>query len=135
MPFPLTDLDQIIAICDRFEADWRAGRPHRIEGYLDKVPETLRDRLFGELRALDLELRQADNQRSGSLRGSVIEPESVERGCNETPVWEARRPTGPSLPSGHQFSATTSAQRGAEGGGTGARRYALVLGRQDGWAN
>jgi serine/threonine protein kinase len=41
--------------CERFEAEWRAGRRPRIEGHLDETPE--RDTLLFELLKLELELR------------------------------------------------------------------------------
>ena len=36
-PLPLTVARQIDADCDRFEAEWRAGRQPRIEDYLGVV--------------------------------------------------------------------------------------------------
>jgi hypothetical protein len=59
---PSVDLERIIAICDRFEADWKAGYPHQIEGDQYKLPTPLRPRLFRELLALELELRRAQGE-------------------------------------------------------------------------
>ena len=35
---PVADLDRLIAICDRFEVDWKSGRPRSIEDELREVP-------------------------------------------------------------------------------------------------
>jgi eukaryotic-like serine/threonine-protein kinase len=43
--------------CDRFEKAWNDGRGPRIEDYLAEVPEPDRVPLFGELLALEIELR------------------------------------------------------------------------------
>ncbi|CAN5914319.1 hypothetical protein BH23PLA1_BH23PLA1_35040 [soil metagenome] len=51
------DLEPILQVCDRFEADWHSGRSSRIERELEGVTETLRTRLLKELLALELELR------------------------------------------------------------------------------
>jgi tetratricopeptide (TPR) repeat protein len=59
------DLEQVIAVCERFEETWRAHRPHRIEDLLSEVPGPLRPRLLRELLALELELRHGSLERSG----------------------------------------------------------------------
>ena len=53
---PPDDLAGIIAACERFEADWKAGRPRRIEDEIAAAEEPIRARLFRELLALELEL-------------------------------------------------------------------------------
>jgi hypothetical protein len=93
----LSDLDQILAICDQFEADWKAGRPHCIKDDLGRVPELLRDRLFSELQALESELN-ADGE------------------SGDTPVSEARN-SRPSPAPGDPPSSTTWKYRGEEGAG------------------
>ena len=35
---PVADLDRLIAICDRFEVDWKSGRPRSIEDELRERP-------------------------------------------------------------------------------------------------
>ena len=35
---PVADLDRLIAICDRFEMDWKSGRPRSIEDELQERP-------------------------------------------------------------------------------------------------
>ncbi len=52
------DLRQMIAICDRFEAMWKAGENPRVEAYLGDAPEQLHFYLLSELRAIESELRR-----------------------------------------------------------------------------
>jgi eukaryotic-like serine/threonine-protein kinase len=52
------ELDEVIAHCDRFEAAWKAGAPVRIEDVLADAPQGLRAALFGQLLALEVELRR-----------------------------------------------------------------------------
>jgi hypothetical protein len=111
---PLADLEPIIKICDQFEADWKAGRPHRIEDDLGKVPEVLRARLFGELRALDLELRKNHGLPSGLGCNGGVERVGPDGECDETRAWEARHP-GPGPAPGGSPSATASMCRRAGG--------------------
>ncbi len=54
---PVTAFMQIDAACDRFEADYRAGRSPDLAAYLDVVPEEVREPLFRNLLAVDLEYR------------------------------------------------------------------------------
>src|SRR5262249_7260292 len=49
---------RIDALCDRFEAAWRAGAKPRIEDLLAEVPEAERPALFVELLRLDCDLRR-----------------------------------------------------------------------------
>lgn len=56
------DLAGIIAACERFEADWKAGRPTRIEDELAAAQESVQRRLFRELLALELELTRRDGR-------------------------------------------------------------------------
>jgi serine/threonine protein kinase len=48
---------RIDAACDRFEAEWKAGRRPRIEDYLDAVPAPGREELLRELLVLELTYR------------------------------------------------------------------------------
>ncbi len=50
---------QVDAICDRFEAAWKAGQRPRIEDYLAEVPERGRAALLRHLLALELHYRHA----------------------------------------------------------------------------
>ena len=50
------DLAHVIAACERFEADWNAGRSRLIEQELAAAPDPVRGRLFRELLAVELEL-------------------------------------------------------------------------------
>jgi serine/threonine protein kinase/formylglycine-generating enzyme required for sulfatase activity len=55
--------DRVVdAVCDRFEADWRAGRSPRIEDLVDQVPEPFQDLLLRELIVLDVELRREQGE-------------------------------------------------------------------------
>jgi serine/threonine-protein kinase len=56
---------RVNAECERFEADWRAGGARRIEDYLEHQPEPDRPALFGELLALELELRRDRGEHPG----------------------------------------------------------------------
>jgi hypothetical protein len=60
---PASRLDEIIGVCDRFEAAWRAGTPRTIEDDLQGVEEDLRPHLLGALLALEVELRQQRGER------------------------------------------------------------------------
>jgi serine/threonine-protein kinase len=54
---PAADLQQLDAICDRFEADWRAGRRPDLALYLSQAPPGAEASLFHDLLNLDLEFR------------------------------------------------------------------------------
>jgi WD40 repeat protein/serine/threonine protein kinase len=49
-------------ICDRFEADWKAGRRPQVEPYLDSAPPALRAELLRELLALELDYRSREGE-------------------------------------------------------------------------
>jgi serine/threonine protein kinase len=59
---PPDELARIIAACDRFEADWKAGRPRRIEDEMAVAEGPIRARLFDELLALEFELARRDGR-------------------------------------------------------------------------
>jgi tRNA A-37 threonylcarbamoyl transferase component Bud32 len=59
---PPASLARVIASCDRFEADWNAGRPRRIEDELAAAQEPVPGRLFRELLALEVELARRDGR-------------------------------------------------------------------------
>ena len=50
------DLASIVASCGRFEADWKEGRPRRIEDELSAADERIRSQLFHDLLQLEFEL-------------------------------------------------------------------------------
>jgi tetratricopeptide (TPR) repeat protein len=54
---PASDLQQIDAVCDRFEADWRAGRCPDLQSYLSQAPPGGKVRLLRDLLNVDLEFR------------------------------------------------------------------------------
>jgi serine/threonine protein kinase len=59
---PTDELARVIASCERFEADWDAGRPRRIEDELAQADEPIRARLFRELLLLEIELARRDGR-------------------------------------------------------------------------
>jgi tRNA A-37 threonylcarbamoyl transferase component Bud32 len=59
---PLDDLARVIAACERFEADWKAGRPRSIEDELARADKPVPARLLGELLALEFELTRRDGR-------------------------------------------------------------------------
>src|SRR4051794_34690400 len=79
----LTDQGRVVGACDRFEADWRAGRAPRIDEYVAAVPEPERDALRSELLALEAEL----NRQGGSWFNTTWQedtPVEVESSSAET---------------------------------------------------
>ncbi len=50
-------LDRIVAACDRYETEWRAGGAPLIEVFLDEVVGAERDDLLRELLVIDIQLR------------------------------------------------------------------------------
>ena len=48
---------QVNAVCDRFEAAWKAGQRPEIEAFLDQAPEAGRGELFYQLLLVDLDWR------------------------------------------------------------------------------
>ena len=111
---PLADLDQILAICEQFEADWKAGRPHYINDDLGKVPELLQDRLLGELQALELELKQTGNRRIGPGFNGGVERVYPDGEFDGTSVRAARN-FMPAVAPGDPPSSTTWKYRSEEG--------------------
>jgi serine/threonine-protein kinase len=62
---PLTLAGRVDAACDRFEADWKAGRRPRIDAYLADAAESERPALLRELLMLELEFRGRLGERPG----------------------------------------------------------------------
>ncbi len=61
-PSPADRLEQILAVCEGFEAAWRAGQQPRIEAYLAENPELDRSDLLRHLLGLVLELSRNAGQ-------------------------------------------------------------------------
>jgi len=57
LQLPAAQLQQIDAICDRFEADWRTGRPPDLAAFLSQAPPGGKAPLFRDLLNLDVEYR------------------------------------------------------------------------------
>ena len=60
---PPTQAWRVDAVCQRFEAEWRAEREPRIEDFLPQADQPQRAALFRELLALELELRPDRGER------------------------------------------------------------------------
>ena len=56
------ELELIIAACERYEADWNAGRSRPIENEVKMASAAIRPRLFRELLALEVELSRRAGQ-------------------------------------------------------------------------
>jgi tRNA A-37 threonylcarbamoyl transferase component Bud32 len=66
-PPPLSLALRVNDACDRFEADWTAGRRPRIEVALEGCSETDRPALLRELMALELELRRSRGEQPAPI--------------------------------------------------------------------
>ncbi|MBC8875844.1 MAG: hypothetical protein H8E44_40985, partial [Planctomycetes bacterium] len=61
-PVDVTQLERIDEICDRFEAEWKAGNRPQIEDYLSSVPEDHRGELLRCLLEQELEYREKQGE-------------------------------------------------------------------------
>jgi hypothetical protein len=61
--FSATQAEELDRACDRFEAEWRAGKRPRIEDYLEGVTEPMRSTLLGELIAVEVHRRRRRGER------------------------------------------------------------------------
>jgi len=102
----LDDLDldlvrRIEAVCRRFEADWRAGRRPRIEGYLVDVSHEGQPALRAELEALERELRPSGETVARPEAGPPTAPEPQTAASRsmvaEAPTIAPGQPTTPNL--------------------------------------
>ena len=87
--FEKLDLDlavQIDDLCQRFEADWNAGRRPSVENYLSRVAESGRQVLKAELAALERELRQADEDRPGPQSMASSPPPTIAESPTLSPL-------------------------------------------------
>src|SRR5262245_8324786 len=62
---PVNVIKRIDAICDRFEADWRAGKRPKIEKHLGAATAAERDEQLRALLRLEIELRVGQNETVG----------------------------------------------------------------------
>jgi eukaryotic-like serine/threonine-protein kinase len=67
----LNVLRRVVALCEEFEVEWRAGCAPRIDAFLERVEPEMRDGLLRELLAIEVELRAArgENPTPDQLRG------------------------------------------------------------------
>ena len=75
---PLTLAEQVDQVCNRFEAEWQAGRRPRIEDYLDQATEPGRSALLRELLASELEGRGRRGERPTMSEYRARFPEAEE---------------------------------------------------------
>jgi eukaryotic-like serine/threonine-protein kinase len=108
------DLEQVIAVCEQFEEAWKQGRTHRIEDFQGEVPAPLRPRLFRELLALEVELRQARGEHSGQEEYRVRFPELAESisevfaAAGDVDSWPSRLPSTAGRPTDDRWPVTVS---------------------------
>src|SRR5262245_2695305 len=60
---PLSVLEQIDSVCDRFEAAWKDGLSPRIEEFVGQATGSQRSDLIAALLGVELELRQRQGER------------------------------------------------------------------------
>jgi predicted Ser/Thr protein kinase len=65
-PLSATQAEELDQACDRFEAEWRAGKRPNIEDHLAGIAEPLRSVLLGELTAVEVHWRQRRGERPAS---------------------------------------------------------------------
>ncbi len=63
-PCSADSLEAIDAICNEFEAAWRNGEQPRIEDYLARGPDNLREKLFAALLKCEVQLLEGDEQKA-----------------------------------------------------------------------
>ncbi len=63
----LSMVERIDGLCDRFEADWQAGRTPRIEDFVAQRPYPRADRRRGPLEQLNIAFNSGHNYRDGSI--------------------------------------------------------------------
>src|SRR5262245_34161045 len=83
-----TETLTVIAACDRFEADWRAGRRPRIEDFLAKVSASSQSTGLLMLLALELSIRGDRGERPAReeyLDRFPDRSELIERAFDEQP--------------------------------------------------
>jgi serine/threonine protein kinase/tetratricopeptide (TPR) repeat protein len=111
------DLEQVIAVCERFEEAWKVGRQHRIEDLQSVLAGSLRPRLFRELIALELELRLARGERPGQEEYRARFPDqagtigSVFAGVEDVRPWPSQPSSSNGTP-GDDLCSTVSFEPG-----------------------
>jgi hypothetical protein len=58
-----TQAEELDRACDRFEAEWRAGKRPKIEDHLEGIAAPLRSALLGDLLAVEFHWRQRRGER------------------------------------------------------------------------
>jgi serine/threonine-protein kinase len=121
------EFERIVAVCDRFEAQWRRGERPQIEDFLAGHPSISRPALLRELLALELELARAGCDAPAPTVGGYRErfpdcTEVVEAVFAETDV--DRRAHSGAIGAGGDAGATGShpAPEGPDAGGASGDR-------------
>jgi serine/threonine-protein kinase len=124
---PVTDLQQIDAICDRFEAAWSAGQTPDLALFLSEAPTSLQAPLFGDLLQIEVEYRtqrgeQADagsyHERFPAFRAIVAAAFGSERRVSiatrrsDRSDWASERKT--LVPAAPALASARSARMGTE---------------------
>jgi eukaryotic-like serine/threonine-protein kinase len=106
------EFEQVVKVCDSFEAEWRQGHQPRIEEFLARNPSVSAVDLFRELLALELELARAsesvptvDEYRARfpdriELLDAVFAEAASRAGINQPRPGRSRAEVGPILASG-----------------------------------
>jgi eukaryotic-like serine/threonine-protein kinase len=102
-PLSLTDLQQVVEVCARFEDEWLAGRRPRVEDFLARAPGPMRPALLRDLLRLDLHYRRkageaptaGEYHRRMPEYGAVID--AVFAPAPQTPAADALPATSPDL--------------------------------------
>lgn len=98
------DLDKTVdGMCDRFEADWNASRPPRIENWIVNAVGPLRDRLTRELVLTDIELQKRHLGNVDVARYKVL--------FDELPVWLQEAASGLEKSTGSSSASSFAIQR------------------------
>ncbi len=103
LPLPLSVLDEIDQICDRFEGAWGRGEAPRLEDYLGAVAEPDRPALLRELLAADLNARRRRGERPTPAEYAARCPEHARRIIDLFPAVERSErlnPPGMDRPTG-----------------------------------
>jgi eukaryotic-like serine/threonine-protein kinase len=100
----LAELQQVDAVCDRFEVAWRAGTAPNMAEFLADAPAGVRAQLFRDLLSLDLEYRRRNGERPDARSY-----------CERFPEF-----TGPVARAFHALSANSTKIRGECNNGSGS---------------
>jgi serine/threonine protein kinase len=125
---PPTQACRVDAVCQRFEAEWRAGTEPRLEDFLSQAAPPQQAALFRELLALELELRRGGSERPDpgeyrkrfpghtSVIAAAFSPESAASSGRGSTSQEVPAPGSLTEVPGSRIGPYTLLQRIGEGG-------------------